>query len=295
MTDRLIDISEESVRISIRGALLVIGRDSGEVTIPVNEIAAVVASHPSTTLTHVVLARLAKEGAAFIACDEKHLPVAMLLPLESHFLQTERFTAQVQASLPKRKRLWKDIVRAKIKAQARLLRELRGDDQGLSDLVPSVHSGDPENVEAQAAKKYWPALFADRDFRRDREKEDQNRFLNYGYAILRATVSRAICASGLHPSISLHHHNRYNAFCLADDLMEPLRPLVDRIVVRWSEKHGKESPLDKNAKAAILAALSSRYKIEGEERTLFDLLARYASSLAKVYGGGAEDILIPEL
>ena len=135
--------------------------------------------------------------------------------------------------MPVCKRLWRQIVRAKIKAQAALLVELRGTDFGLGALVLRVRSGDPSNVEARAARRYWPHVFADLDFRRHRENEDQNILLNYGYAVLRAIIARAICAAGLHPSLGIHHHNRYNAFCLADDLMEPFRPAVDHAVAEY--------------------------------------------------------------
>ena len=148
----------------------------------------------------------------------------MLLPLVGHHLQARRFVAQAAASVPTKKRLWRQIVRAKIELQAHTLETLHGDSAGVRPLMRLVRSGDPENVEARAARAYWPLLFADDDFRRDHERGDQNRLLNYGYTVLRAIVARAICAAGLHPALGLHHHNQYSAFCLADDLMEPFRP-----------------------------------------------------------------------
>jgi hypothetical protein len=170
----------------------------------------------------------------FIVSNEKHLPAAMLLPLSTHSTQTERFARQAAVSLPTRKRAWQQIVQAKLRAQARLLEETTGADQGLHVMAGRVRSGDPDNLEAQAARVYWPALFgkeaSGEAFRRDPEGEGINVHLNYGYAVLRAIVARALCASGLHPSLGVHHHNRYDTFCLADDLMEPFRPLVDRVV-----------------------------------------------------------------
>ncbi|MFH0937841.1 MAG: type II CRISPR-associated endonuclease Cas1 [Planctomycetota bacterium] len=166
--------------------------------------------------------------------------------------------------------------------------------QDLLDLREQVHSGDPQNIEAQAARRYWLALFGE-NFRRDRDADDQNRLLNYGYAILRATVARAICAAGLHPSLGLHHHNRYDTFCLASDLMEPFRPLVDNVVVQYIRQHGSNAPLDKAAKAALLAPITARYTADGESRTLFDLLARVASSLTDVYMEEGKELYLPEL
>jgi CRISPR-associated protein Cas1 len=223
------------------------------------------------------------------------MPIGMLLPLQTHFVQAERFAKQAQASLPTRKQLWKQLVQAKLKAQGRLLKELRGEDQGITALAQRVRSGDPDNLEAQASRRYWPALFNDPNFHRHRTADDQNRFLNYGYAVLRAIVARAICAAGLHPSLGLHHHNRYDAFCLADDLMEPLRTIVDRAVVQWTDIHGPQAPLDRDAKTAVLQALTGRFTVEGESRTLFDIVARTAQSLAAIFASERDDLLIPEL
>jgi CRISPR-associated protein Cas1 len=219
----------------------------------------------------------------------------MVLPLDAHSTQAERFDQQAQAPEPLRKRLWQQIVKVKVYAQARLLDELYGNDQGLATLAAKVRSGDTDNIEAQASRRYWLALFDDRDFKRNRDAEDQNRQLNYGYGVLRAIVARAICGAGLHPSLGLHHHNRYDAFRLADDLMEPLRPRVDRAVVAWVKEHGKEAPLDKESKRALVSALTERLTLDNESRTLFDVSARMASSLADALAGERKDLLLPEL
>ncbi len=193
-----------------------------------------------------------------------------------------------------RKRLWQQIVCAKIKAQAAALVELHGDDNGIAVLATHVRSGDPKNLEARAARRYWPRLFADLDFRRHRENEDQNILLNYGYAVLRAIVARAICSAGLHPSLGIHHHNRYNAFCLADDLMEPYRPVVDRSVVEYMSTHDQVYQLEAAAKQHIISDLTVRYVVDGEQRTLFDTAARMASSLADVFMGEREEMELPD-
>jgi len=297
MIERIIDLSEEAARLSVRLGQLVIQPKAGdEVTVPVEEVGVLVVAHRQVVYTHAVLANLAAAGGVFIACDERRMPAGLMLPIAQHHLQTERFALQARASLPTKKRVWQQIVTAKVRAQGTLLKELHGNDRGLLELGRKVKSGDPDNLEAQASRRYWPALFAPDTFRRDREAEDQNRHLNYGYAVLRAMIARAICAAGLHPSLGVHHHNRYDAFCLADDLMEPFRPIVDRAVARHVWEHGKDAPLDRGAKSALLSALMrQRFKIESEERTLFDVAARTASSLAKIFAGEQQKLLLPEV
>ncbi|MEW6358395.1 MAG: type II CRISPR-associated endonuclease Cas1 [Planctomycetota bacterium] len=295
MTDRIIDIADEPARLSVCNSLLVIRRESGvETTLPLADLAVLVASHPQITFTQAVLAGIAAAGGAFISCDRAHMPAAMLLPLTGHHIQGERFARQAQAPAPLRKQLWKQIVRAKLRAQARLLKELRGDDQGLAEMISHVRSGDSTQLEAQASRRYWPALFADPDYRRGDEEDPRNSRLNYGYAVLRAVVARALCAAGLHPSLALHHHNRYDAFRLADDLMEPLRPVVDGVVARMEGPSDPAAPLDRQAKADLLQALMGRFIVEGESRTLFDIAARTAASLAAAFAGERDDLILPE-
>jgi CRISPR-associated protein Cas1 len=296
MTDRIIDLSDAPARLSVRQSQLVIERhDHAEVTMPIAEIAVLIVAHRQVVYTHAVLAGLAGAGGAFITCDEHHMPIGMMLPITGHHLQTERFGQQAQASLPSKKRVWQQLVQAKVSVQGRLLKELHGNDHGLLALADKVRSGDPDNIEAVASHRYWPALFADPTFRRDREATDQNALLNYGYAVLRAAVARAICAAGLHPSLGVHHHNRYDAFCLADDLIEPFRPIVDRAVAQYVWEKGAPPSLDKQAKARILAALTGRSMLDGESRTLFDIAAHTAVSLSRVYAGQAKELALPHL
>lgn len=179
-----------------------------------------------------------------VTSDARHQPTGMLLPLAANTLQTERFAAQAALNQPLRKQLWKQVVQAKIRWQAKVLHDITGSDALLTGLVRKVRSGDPENVEAQAARRYWSRLFPEGGFKRDRDAVDQNRYLNYGYAILRALTARSLCAAGLHPSLGIHHSNRYNAYCLADDFMEPFRPFVDLRVYRLVGEHGNERSLD---------------------------------------------------
>ena len=296
MTERLIDLSDQPPRLSVNLSRLVIhGHEKPDATVPLSDIAVLVVSHPCVTYTHAVLAGLIQSGGAFVVCNNRHMPVAMLLPIESHSTQAERFVRQTEASEPTKKRLWQQTIEAKVRAQGRLLSELHGDDKGLLALARRVKSGDSTNIEAQASRRYWPALFSDRKFRRHRDALDQNRLLNYGYAVLRAIVARAICAAGLHPSFGIHHHNRYDAFCLADDLMEPFRPIVDRAVAQWVAERGGDTALDRDAKAALLSALTGRLTLDGESRTLFDIVARTASSLAAVFAGKRKGLVLPEV
>jgi CRISPR-associated protein Cas1 len=201
----------------------------------------------------------------------------------------------MELSVPTRKRLWQQIVRAKIKAQGELLRELHGSDQGLIALSARVRSGDQGNLEAQAARRYWQHLFPGKPFRRGSDEVDQNRHLDYGYTVLRAAVARALCAAGLHPSIGLQHSNRYNPFCLSADVMEPFRPLIDRCVAQWIAREDAGAPLDSRAKSWLIGAVTARYIYEREERTLFDILLRVANSLAKCITGEQRDLVMPTL
>lgn len=297
MIERIIDLSDQPARLSVRLGLLVLDRrDVDEVTVPMEDVAVLVVSHRQVVYTHAVLACLAKAGGVFVACDEQHMPAGLMLPIAQHHLHAERCAHQAEVSLPTKKRLWQTVVAAKIRAQGRLLDELHHNDRGLGVLAQRVRSGDPDNIEGQAARRYWPALFAPHAFRRDREAADQNRLLNYGYSILRAVIARAICAAGLHPGLGIHHHNRYDAFCLADDLMEPFRPVVDHAVARHVWENGPEAPLDKAAKTAVLSALMhGRFTLESEERSLFDIATRTTVSLARVFMGEEKQLLLPEL
>ncbi len=293
--NRILDLSEESAELCVRLENFVIRREGrDDIRIPISEVAAIIVSHPRVRYTHAVLSKLAAAGGVFVTCDERRLPVGMMLPLQGHFTQAERMAAQIAASLPMRKRLWKQIVRAKILAQAALLKQVRGDDAGLTHLARRVRSGDVENIEARAAQRYWPRLFSDPAFVRDPNGGGANALLNYGYAVLRAMVARAVCAVGLHPAVGIHHHNRYNPLPLVDDLMEPFRPIVDRAVVSLIAQRGDAGPLDREAKAALIEALTGRFDLNGEQRTLFDIVQRVASSLVAVFTRERSCLILPD-
>ncbi|MFZ3199907.1 MAG: type II CRISPR-associated endonuclease Cas1 [Candidatus Acidiferrales bacterium] len=315
MTNRVLDLSDRPARLSVQNSLLVIQfpaeprasapaektyrceqlSDPNEVKMPLGDIAVLIASHPQISYSHAVLSGLAVAGAVFVTCNEKHMPVSMLLPLVTHSLQTERFAAQASAPLPLKKRVWQQIARAKIRAQASLLEKRTGGDHGLLAVAARVRSGDTGNLEAYAARIYWQKLFGETGFRRDPEGDGLNACLNYGYAVLRATVTRGLCGAGLHPSLGVHHHNRYDTFCLADDLMEPFRPIVDREAAKLADARGKDVPLDRGSKRALLEALLGRFTAGGESRTLFDWVSRSACSLAAVIEGTSERLELPLL
>lgn len=297
--ERIIDLSDARTFISMRNEQLVLRVDEGDdVTVPLAELAALVLTGPRITATQPALAGVMRHGGSIIVCDDAHQPAGMMLPLNANTLQTQRMIAQFRASVPTGKRIWKQIVQRKILAQAATLEAIHREDAGLRTLIPKVRSGDPTNVEGQAAQRYWIVLFADPMFRRRREAEDQNRLLNYGYAVLRAAVGRAICAAGLHPSIGVHHRGRNNPWCLADDLMEPYRPLVDRVVVDLVQQLGRDVALDRETKPHLVGVLHRRLRhgrrSQEEERTVFDWIARSAASLAQVFLDQAEEVFFPD-
>lgn len=295
MTDRVLDISTVAAKLRVRNELLEIDIAGSVVeTVPLCDLAVLIVAHRQVTFTQAVLCGLARAGAAFISCDEKLQPAAMMLPLEGHYAQTERFLRQAAISGPRRKRMWQAIVKAKVVTQGRLLVSVRGTDFGLIPMAARVQSGDPSNVEAQAARRYWLSLFCDPAFRRGDDEDVRNHLLNYGYAVVRAAANRALCASGLHPSFGLHHSNRHNPFVLADDLMEPFRPCVDAVVERLCRDE-RPSVVGALEKQRLIEAVTSRHMAGDESRTLFDWLLRTAQALARVIMGESDRIKVPEI
>jgi len=255
MTDRIIEIAETSAFLSLENHLLKIRFPVGNiVSVPVKEIQCLIISNPAITITGSLLSALADSGCIVLISDEKHLPQAMQIPLEGNYIQTQRFLAQINAPKPLNKQLWKIIVQEKIKNQAVLLQTLHQNDYNLFMLAKRVKSGDTDNMEGRAAAIYWKHLF-EKKFCRDRDLPDNNLLLNYGYAVLRAITARACCAAGLHPTLGLNHHNQYNAFCLADDLMEPFRPAVDQIVYHINLSNQDILNLSPNIRRALIQGI----------------------------------------
>ncbi len=295
MNDRIIELSSCPAYVSVDNGLITLDFKTvlPRVQVPPGEIAAVVAAHYAVTFTREAVALLADSGAQVVICDKRGLPAAMLMPLRGFHQPATRLMQQAATKEPVRKRLWRQVVRSKVRAQGAMLHQLRGDAAGLRQMAIDVKSGDTGNIEGLAARIYWRKLFGD-DFRRDPDGFDQNRFLNYGYGVLRALTCRAICAAGLHPGLGIHHHHRANAFCLADDLMEPFRPLVDEIVFQlWNEKMGV-AELTPVLKKRLLAILTRRLTLDGESRGLLDVLARLSISLASVIEGRRKTLSLPQ-
>lgn len=298
MIKRTLEISREPAHLSVRDDQLVLKRD-GQIfgQVPCEDIGVVLVDHPQTTYTHGALAKLAESDAAVVICGRDHLPAAILLPMIDHSQVVWRLDAQLAVGRPLRKQLWRQLVVAKVQAQARNISPDLPAHRKLIALAREVRSGDPTNIEAQAARVYWGNWLwqvADEEtpeFRRDPDLPGLNSFLNYGYAILRAAIARAIVAAGLLPSLGLHHRNRSNAFCLADDLIEPLRPLVDDRV-RELHRQGHEE-LNQPAKAALLEILADRVRFGDEVGPLMVELHRYVASLVRCFTGDDRELQIP--
>lgn len=266
-------------------------------TIPIEDIGVVVLDHRQITVTASVFSALLDNNVAIITCDEKSMPTGLLLPLQANTLQSERFQDQLEASLPLKKQLWQQTVEAKVRNQAAVLKYVSGEDaRNLIAWAGNVKSGDSTNLEARAAAFYWKNIFPDLDFfTRDRYGAKPNNLLNYGYAILRATIARALVGSGLLPTIGIHHHNRYNAYCLADDIMEPYRPFVDKLVVDIVSDDNPCPALTKEIKARLLGIPVLDVEIDGHRSPLIIAASTTSASLYKCFSGVSRKILYPVL
>jgi len=267
-----------------------------EKTVPIEDIGMLLLEHQQITISHYLLDKLASNNAAVITCNETHHPSGMLLPLDGNTIQSERFRAQIDATEPLKKQLWQQTVKAKITNQASVLQQWDIPNNYLKTSAQAVKSGDPDNNEAKAAAYYWSNLFPSAwMFFRKREGPPPNNLLNYGYAILRATVARAIVGAGLLPTLGIFHRNRYNAYCLADDIMEPYRPFVDVIVRGIIDETSAVEALTQELKVKLLK-LPTVDVLMGEETSPLMIAAqRTATSLAKCYTGEQRKILYPEM
>tara|TARA_R110002072_G_scaffold233813_1_gene391479 strand:+ start:9511 stop:10488 length:978 start_codon:yes stop_codon:yes gene_type:complete len=315
---RTIEISREPTHLAVRDNQLLILRKSEQDsrrlparppnlsgTIPCEDIGVVMVDHRQTTYSHHTLIKLAEHEAALVICGQDHHPVGMYLPLSKNTHLLSRLDAQLNASKPTKKRLWQQIVTAKVRAQADALFPLRSESAQnakikLEALSRRVRSGDPENIESQAAAVYWKVFFHDcpditKPFRRkpgDRTASPPNNLLDYGYSAIRAAVARSIVSSGLLPAVGVKHIGRSNPFCLADDLMEPLRPLVDRRA-RWLAMRG-ELELSQANKAELLEVLTEEVAFEDQTGPLFVVIARYVSGFVHVLTGESKDLSYPQ-
>lgn len=267
-----------------------------EVTKPIEDLGVVVLDNKQITVTSGVLEALLENNCAVIICDSKKMPVGLMLPLYGNTTQNERFRKQIEASLPLKKQLWQQTIRIKINNQASVLFDCTGREMRCMRVwANDVRSGDPDNLEARAAAFYWKNLFAMIDgFTRDREGVPPNNLLNYGYAVLRAIVARGLVISGLLPTLGIHHHNRYNAYCLADDIMEPYRPYIDELVFKLIEMYGPGPELTPDIKAKMLTIPTLEVKIGGKRRPLMVAVGQTTASLYKCFAGELRRISYPE-
>lgn len=278
---------------------LVVEQPEGEkkpVTLPVEDIGVVVLDSPQITITHPLLNALLSNNAAVITCNDRHMPSGLLYPLESNILQSERFRDQLNASLPLKKQLWQQTVEAKIANQLWLLQARGVDVEPMRYFARSVRSGDPDNYEGRAAAFYWKNIFEGitaEGFNRGRFENEPNNLLNYGYAVLRAIVARSLVGSGLLPTLGIHHHNRYNAFCLADDIMEPYRPFVDRLVLEIINEVDDYSVLTREIKSKLLVIPTLDVFIDNQKSPLMIASQRTTASLYDCFEGVSRKILYP--
>lgn len=291
--DRIVDIATDGRHLSRCRGFLLVEQDGTEVgRVPLDEITAILLHAHGITLSGSLLAELGDLGCSVVVCGTDHAPRSVLLPLEGHHAQGGRMRAQFQSKAPLSKQAWKQIVTSKIAMQAAVLDAFGHPAAPLEMMIRSVASGDTGNVEAQAARYYWPLLMG-REFRRDRNAPDVNALLNYGYTVLRATASRAIVAAGLHPSIGLHHSNRSNAFALADDLMEPFRPLVDAAV--WGLKDRNGNHVDTEAKHTLARIIALDLPLGEGQTPVSVALSKLATSLGQSFEAEKLSLLLPAL
>ena len=278
------NISEEDKRVSER-------------TIPIEDIGVVVLDNKRITITTGVMEALLENNAAVITCDSRSMPTGLMLPLYGNTLQSERFRDQIDASLPLRKQLWQQTVKQKIANQEAVLRRYtETETRCMKVWADEVRSGDADNHEARAAAYYWRNVFPDiPNFVRGREEAPPNNLLNYGYAILRAVIARSLVSSGLLPTLGIHHHNRYNAYCLADDIMEPYRPYVDELVIKIIRQNYNYTELTKELKAMLLSIPVLDVTIDGKRSPLMIAASQTTASLAKCYRGEARIVSYPTL
>jgi CRISPR-associated protein Cas1 len=262
-------------------------------TVPIEDLGMVVLEHPEITLSTGLLEALLEHQVAVVTCDAKYMPAGLFLPLDAHNVQTERMRIQINASLPLKKQLWQQTVKAKLYNQAQLLERLGLDGKRIHQLKEKVKSGDPQNMEAQAASFYWSQIYGSR-FTRAREGNSPNAQLNYGYAILRSIVARAITASGMLPSFGIFHRNKYNAFCLADDIMEPYRCYVDWMVLNMEFTEEQDDGLTKTQKIELLQLPQVDVEINDLKRPLSHAVSITTASLFRCFDGEQRKILYPE-
>ena len=294
MIGRIVEVADDRRHLFMSRGFMVVQDTEGERKelgqVPLDDIAAVIANAHGLSYTNNLLVALAERGAPFVLCAANHNAVGMLLPIDGNYGQGKRFDAQLEATKPTAKRLWAEIVRAKLEQQAAALEAMGSPTAPLTALVSKVRSGDPDNLEAQGARRYWGLLFGD-TFRRDQDAGGINAMLNYGYTVLRAATARAVIAAGLHPTLGLHHSNDSNPMRLVDDLMEPFRPVIDLKI--WQLRRNGEAEITSETKRALVRTLYDDMQTNMGATPVMVCVQRLATSLAQVYLGERDKLDLP--
>jgi len=295
MLRKTIEFSTPGTRLSVANRQLVVERPEQEkATLPIEDLGVVIVDDRRATYTQSVFVELLAAGATLMVTGPDHLPAGMMLPLDAHHIQTERHRAQIEASEPVRKQIWKALICAKLSQQGLVLERFTGADGGLRSMARRVRSGDPDNLESQGAQRYWPILFG-KEFRRNRDAPGLNVLLNYGYALVRAATARAVVAAGLIPSLGVFHKNRSNPFCLADDLFEPYRPFVDWRVRLIADQLGENAELDnREVKASLLSLFNETILADGRRSPILLAIHASAASLCRALTGEQAKLVLPE-
>jgi CRISPR-associated protein Cas1 len=294
MIGRIVEVADDKRHLFLSRGFLIVQDTEGERKelgqVPLDDIAAVIANAHGLSYTNNLLVALAERCAPFVLCAANHNAVGMVLPIEGNYQQAKRYDAQIAANQPLIKRLWAEIVKSKLQQQATALEAAGSPFVPLQALVRKVRSGDPDNFEAQGARRYWGLLFGN-DFRRDQQGGEINGMLNYGYTVLRATTARSIVAAGLHPTIGLHHSNEGNAMRLVDDLMEPFRPVIDLKV--WQLLKQGESEITPETKRALVRTLYDDMQTNAGATPMMVCTQKLATSLAQVFLGEKDKLDLP--
>jgi CRISPR-associated protein Cas1 len=283
-------LSTENLQLVVKQA-----ETAQKITIPIEDLGMVVLDHAQISITQPLLAQLAENKVSVLTFNARHVPIALMLPMEGNVLAQKYQQAQLSASEPLKKQLWAQTVKAKILHQAFVLKQQNLPQDNMLKWAEEIKSGDSTNLEARAAAYYWKQIFENPHFIRDRQGNFPNSFLNYGYAVLRAMTARSLVCAGLLPSVGIHHKNQYNAYCLADDVMEPYRPYVDALVLDWIAKYPDAEELDKDAKAHLLQIATLDVSIQKNKSPLMHALDVSSTSLRKCFEGELKKMQYPEI
>ena len=285
---------ENPARLSLKLAQMVVELQDVTRTLPIEDIGVVILDHKQITITHALIDALLTNNVAIVTSNDKHLPVGLMLPLDGNTLQSERFRSQIDASEPLKKQMWQQTIVAKILGQAHVLGTQHIEHNNMFKWAKDVRSGDTENMEARAAAYYWRNMFEKDAFIRDPQGMPPNNLLNYGYSVVRAMMARALVGAGLLPTFGIHHHSRYDAYCLADDIMEPYRPFVDMKVLEMWQNGGVTSDISSEQKRQLLGITTMDVNISGHRSPMMLAIQATAQSVQKCFSGEVRKIVYPD-